>query len=581
MIEKNVDINAIRQNIIKLKNLSPKLFCAVVKANAYGHGIEICQGIEDLVDFFAVANAKEAIQIKRLKIHKRVLILGKCNYVDLPNLIKKGIRLTVDTIDDVAHIITMAMSMHKRAYVHIKINSGMNRLGIKSKSELKNILDTLKQCPYVRIEGIYTHFATADNKNSYKLKRQNAKFLSMLSVIPQSDIKKMIIHASNSSAFLKSSKYAYDMVRVGIAMYGYDQVDKVELSPALELKAKIVKTQNVKCGETIGYDAEFVAPQDMTIAVVAMGYADGFMRAYKKGYVLINGTRCKIVGKICMDMFMCDVTHLCTNVKYDKQENVAVNDEEQNASFLNETIAKRSHNNIDNIVNKSEGKDDCTQDNEKCENGQNKTAFDTFKTYTKNNLENDESVKKCEYDTQNQEKIDFLDEISAIFNKDVPEKLFINNDTIYKLFDNGMSTSSIFNIIPLEEILQNIYAKVQDEVDRIENEENSKISVGKNASDEKEINDNADNVDLQSHKDSGEELNNKIENKEKNENNSNKNANIQNELKYKQVEIENLIGEWATILGQDGDEILTARDWAKLSNTIEYEVLTNFNLTRI
>ena len=253
MIEKNVDINAIRQNIIKLKNLSPKLFCAVVKANAYGHGIEICQGIEDLVDFFAVANAKEAIQIKRLKIHKRVLILGKCNYVDLPNLIKKGIRLTVDTIDDVAHIITMAMSMHKRAYVHIKINSGMNRLGVKSKNELKNIYDTLKQCPYVKIEGIYTHFATADNKNSYKLKRQNAKFLSMLSVIPQSDLKKMIIHASNSSAFLKSSKYAYDMVRVGIAMYGYDQVDKVKLSPALELKAKIVKTQNVKCGETIGY----------------------------------------------------------------------------------------------------------------------------------------------------------------------------------------------------------------------------------------------------------------------------------------------------------------------------------------
>ena len=581
MIEKNIDINVIRQNIMKLKKLSPKLFCAVVKANAYGHGVEICREIEDLVDFFAVANAKEALQIKKLKIHKRILILGKCSYTDLPNLIKKGIRLTVDTIDDVAHIITMAMSMHKRAYVHIKINSGMNRLGVKSKSDLKNIYDTLKQCPYVKIEGIYTHFATADNKNSYKLKRQNAKFLAMLSVIPQSDLKKMIIHASNSSAFLKSSKYAYDMVRVGIAMYGYDQVDKVKLSPALELKAKIVKTQNVKCGETIGYDAEFVAPQDMTIAVVAMGYADGFMRAYKKGYVLINGTRCKIVGKICMDMFMCDVTHLCVKVNCDKEiqkepyidiDNLLINSEEKNAHINNK---------------KSNGKN---------ENEQNKTGFETLRVNTKNKLDNEESVKNCENDTQNKEKFNFLDEISTIFNKDVPEKLFINNDTIYKLFDNGMSASSIFNIIPLEEILQNILAKVQNEVERIENEENGENNANENLSNEinnsingKVRKENEFNVELQNLNNS-DKINNYNENeqiklkKQINENKANKikkSVNDKESTKCEQIEIENLIDEWATILGQNGNEILTARDWAKLANTIEYEVLTTFNLARL
>lgn len=340
MVEKKVDIQILRENILKLKNASEKgahkrlncqnnrkktrkigkkrckspKFCAVVKANAYGHGYkEVCTGIVDLVDFFAVANATEALQVRALKLRKHILMLGKFDESDLPNLIKRGIRLTVDTLQDVEKIISVATELNKKAYVHIKVNTGMNRLGVKTNLQLKTLLDKISQCENIIIEGIYTHFATAENNNSYKLKKQNAKFLSMLNLLRN---KKVIVHASNSCAFLKSNKYSYDMVRVGLAMYGYDNTNKLNLKPCLQVRAKIVKTQTLQKGESVGYDASFVAPNQMQIAVVAIGYADGFVRAYEKGYVLISGQKCPIVGHICMDMLMCDITNLKIQTTY-------------------------------------------------------------------------------------------------------------------------------------------------------------------------------------------------------------------------------------------------------------------------
>ena len=339
MVEKEVNIDILRDNIKKLKqassvvckqknntkcekntkndekmhkkgknnNNSPK-FCAVVKANAYGHGYkQVCRAISDLVDFFAVANATEALQIRALKLKKHILLLGKFDSQDLPKLIKSGIRLTCDTLADISAINEIATHLNKRAYVHIKLNTGMNRLGIKTAQQLQQLLTEIDKCSIIKIEGIYTHFATAESQNSYKLKRQNAKFQSMLDLVKS---RKLIIHASNSTAFLKSNKYNYSMIRVGLAMYGYDNVHKVDVSPCLNIRAKIVKTQTLQKGETVGYGASFIAPYQMQIAVVSIGYADGYLRAYEKGFVLICGQKCPIVGHICMDMFMCDITNL-------------------------------------------------------------------------------------------------------------------------------------------------------------------------------------------------------------------------------------------------------------------------------
>ncbi len=447
MIRKNVNINNIRHNIIKLKSVNNAKFCAVVKANAYGHGIEICQDIQDLVDFFAVATVQEALNIKKLKIKNNILLLSKFNYGDLESLIKNHIRLTVDNLDDVAHIISTAMSLHKKVYVHIKINTGMNRLGVKTKKEFLEIYNTLKSCNLIKIEGIYTHFATAENKNSYKLKRQNAKFLSIINTLPKKVLNKIIIHASNSSGFLKSSKYAYDMVRVGIAMYGYDQTNKLELKPALNIQAKIVNVIDIQEGETVGYGGEFVAKSDMKIAVVAMGYADGFIRAYKDGYVIFEGQRCKIVGRICMDMFMIDVTHLFNH----------------------------SQSNID------------------------------------------------EKNKQNENKHNFMDDISGLFDNNT-QSIFMSNDTIYKLFKSqNFLDESFIEMLPIEKIINSVVSYIKSNIDNLENDKENETKLHNN-----------------------------------------------NEI----------IGKWVTILGQDGEEIITARELAKLSNTIEYEVLTNFNMIR-
>lgn len=339
MVEKEVNIQILRENIVKLKKAScfdckhkyskkraksaknnekvnkkcknnfkiPKI-CAVVKANAYGHGYkQVCKGIADIVDFFAVANATEALQVRDLSLRKPILMLGKFNSSDLPQLIKRGIRLTCDTLADVTAINEIATNLNKRAYVHIKINTGMNRLGVKTTLQLQRLLDAIDKCKLIKIEGIYTHYATAENENSYKLKRQNAKFLSMLDLVRN---RKLIVHASNSSAFLKSNKYNYDMIRLGLAMYGYDNTHKVDVKPCLNIRAKVVKTQTLQKGETVGYGASFIASRDMQIAVVAIGYADGYLRAYEKGHVLICGQKCPIVGHICMDMLMCDITNL-------------------------------------------------------------------------------------------------------------------------------------------------------------------------------------------------------------------------------------------------------------------------------
>lgn len=338
MVEKEVNIEILRENIIKLKqassfvcqqnnkkretstNIDEKMhkkgkkniktpnFCAVVKANAYGHGYkQVCIGISDLVDFFAVANAMEALQVRDLKLKKPILMLGKFNYTDLPQLIKKGIRLTCDTLADVSAINEIATNLNKRAFVHIKINTGMNRLGVKTTLQLQCLLNEIDKCRLIKIEGIYTHFATAESENSYKLKRQNAKFLSMLDLCRK---RKLIVHASNSAAFLKSNKYNYNMIRVGLAMYGYDNTRKTDVKPCLNIRARVVKTQTLQKGETVGYGASFTASRDMQIAVVAIGYADGYLRAYEKGHVLICGQKCPIVGHICMDMLMCDITNL-------------------------------------------------------------------------------------------------------------------------------------------------------------------------------------------------------------------------------------------------------------------------------
>lgn len=645
MIKKLVDIKRLRENIIALKGVSQVKFCAVVKANAYGHGAWICKAIDDIVDFFAVAKYSEAMELVRQKVHSKILILGKVDYENLHNLIRNGVRLTVDNVDDVMHIEAIASALKKRAYVHIKINTGMNRLGVKIKSEFLQVYNLIKSCKHIIVEGIYTHFATADCKNSFKLKKQNAKFQAILEQIPQEEREGIILHASNSSAFLKSSKYKYDMIRVGIAMYGYDQTHKIPLRPALTIRAKIVKTITLQKGESVGYGAEFVAPHDMTIAVVAMGYADGYLRAYNAGYVLINGQRAKIVGRICMDMFMCDITNIVQNkphAREGKEKKYSI----KNCADIPQNELNNSIKNKDNLLKndvellKKEVNLSGKSDEKLAENLQ---SNDTAKNVdTKSFCGN--SVKNTENDAKKHKNDDFFDDFLNNIEKKANSSTFFKNDTIYKLYsENAQPECNIFEIFSVEKFFDGILKTLKTAVDKIDEEllndktdldagsEFSSSSISNSHDDSEPCLNHASNVEKASNICSNETTNPNASNRldfsenekdisdfvsedkavctknhvaEENQDNevceSNSSVNnfsrqnnfITECIKTNEEPIENSrqstseilqdvnLFEWATVLGRDGEEEITARDLAKLSGSIEYEVLTNFNLIR-
>ena len=479
MIKKSVDIEKIRNNIQKLKSIAQNKFCAVVKANAYGHGIEICKNIADLVDYFAVANKNEALQLNDFKLEKPILILGKVDYDDFATLIENDISLTIDNEEDLYHLECIATSLNKQALVHLKYNTGMNRLGFKTKEDFLKSYNLVKQCKFVKLQGIYTHFLSQEENI---LQNQNALFKDLLSNIPKEEKEKLIIHASNSSAFLLSKDYAYDMVRVGLAMYGYEQTNTLKLEPALQIESQIVKTFEVKKGETIGYNASYVAKQNMTIAVISMGYADGYCRSYEKGYVLINGEKAKIVGHICMDMFMCDITHILT------------------------AKTKKNMNN---------GEAQCEENK----------VFNILKINSDNNFANFDIVNKMKNETPHIET-EIISSIVTNFDaEEQNQTTYLKNNTIYKLYNNAKESDiNPLDLIPMEEFLSQLTALVKENVEKIVKAESKQ---GKQ---------------------------NKMEN--------------------------DFSNEYATILGENGNETITAKDLAKLSNTIEYEVLTNFNQCR-
>ncbi len=298
----------IRQNILNYKCFFNGVkICAIVKADAYGHGIEgVVKGIMNTVDFFGVADEFEALKTRRVS-SKPILVLNMINSDSFAEIIRQNISLSVSSLDYLKRLEKVAKRLNKQVRVHLKINTGMNRLGISNIKVFKKICEYINQSQNIVLEGIYTHYF--DSTNREKTEKQYAKFCEFLSEI---DTKNIIVHASASNAGFLDRKYVFDMVRLGNMMYGYlDLTAPFKLLPALKINATIVNIVRIKKGETVGYGSNFVAPQSMKVATVSLGYADGFLRANSNGgKVIIMHNYAKIVGNVCMDLFMCDVTHI-------------------------------------------------------------------------------------------------------------------------------------------------------------------------------------------------------------------------------------------------------------------------------
>ena len=315
-----VDLDAIISNMDSMHSMLKKdtRMYAVIKTNGYGHGsLPVAKALESVsyVKGYAVATAEEALELRADGIRKDILILSYTFPYSYEKLIAEDVRITVFRKDTLVRLSAAAASVGKNAIVHVAVDTGMGRIGV---SPDKNGLDFVKEAldaPNIIVEGIFTHLARADEADKTSALDQLSKFKGFLD-----DISKQvgavipISHISNSAAILELPETYLDAVRAGITMYGLapsDEVDmsRITLKPAMSLFSHITFVKKVYPGQSISYGGIFTADREMTVATVPLGYGDGYPRTLTgKGEVLVRGKRCPILGRICMDQFMIDVS---------------------------------------------------------------------------------------------------------------------------------------------------------------------------------------------------------------------------------------------------------------------------------
>lgn len=311
-----VNLTNIKYNVDNVKKALTKdtMLCCVVKADAYGHGaVEVSKFLdkEENVDFFSVARLEEGLVIAKAGIKKPILCMGYTNTNKIQYAIDSNIRITVYSLEMAIKINELAKLSNKKAYVHIKIDTGMSRIGFlvneQSISNIKKIF-TLEN---LVIEGIYTHFAKSDEENKETTYKQIKKYNRVISSLEEANLNIPIKHVSNSAAILDLRECDFNMVRLGISLYGSypsSEVSKdIKLKTALELKTIVNNIKNIEKGTSVSYAGIYTADKDVKIATLSVGYADGFPRTQKNPQVFINGRLLNIVGRICMDQTMVEI----------------------------------------------------------------------------------------------------------------------------------------------------------------------------------------------------------------------------------------------------------------------------------
>jgi alanine racemase len=321
-----ISLKAIEHNLrVIQKHMAPRKpkILAVVKSNAYGLGaVPIAKTLQKAgTEWFGVTCANEGIELREAGIKKRILVLTGFWPGEEKRLIKHGLTMTVSRADDLKYLERAAKSSRLKAKVpfHLKINTGMNRLGIQPE-EIETFAHLLADCRHIQLEGTYTHFASAEDFTSGQTCTQEKLFLSCLDRLRALGVSPGIVHMANSGAISARPETWADMVRPGAILYGYYQsfdppekkkevMGQMPLQPSLSLRARIIALRDLAPGQSVGYAARFISKRPSRIAVINAGYADGVVRALtNKGQALVNGRRVPLVGTISMDLTTLDVT---------------------------------------------------------------------------------------------------------------------------------------------------------------------------------------------------------------------------------------------------------------------------------
>ena len=325
-----VDLDAIRENMVHMKeNIAENTkILAVIKTDGYGHGgVPIAKMLEQL-DFmfgYAAATYEEAHVLREAGVKKPILILGYTFPYCYEELIREEIRPAVYRRDTVEELAAAAVKVGQKAKVHIKVDTGMGRIGITPDEEGLEFVRFLMGHPELEVEGIFTHFAKSDEEDKTSANHQLALFQNFIDRIQtELGLTIPVKHCSNSAAILEMPQANMDMVRAGITTYGLypsEEVSKdiVPLRAAMSLYSHIVYCKTIHAGQSVSYGGLFTAQKDTRVATIPVGYGDGYPRSLSgKGYVLIRGKKAPILGRVCMDQFMVDISEIPGVMEGDK-----------------------------------------------------------------------------------------------------------------------------------------------------------------------------------------------------------------------------------------------------------------------
>lgn len=325
----NIDLSAIEYNFeqmhSKLKEGTKMI--AVIKADGYGHGaLPIAKLMEnkEYLWGFAAATPEEAFALRRQGITKPIILLGFSFPEHYKEMIENEVRVCVFKKETALILDELALKCGKKASIHIAVDTGMSRIGFKPNEESLNIIKEISQMKHLELEGVFTHFARADEETVTPIDGPFQKFMDFTESLEKLGVSIQYRHCSNSAALIRYPDANLDFVRAGISIYGLYPSDEMEqntidLKPAMSLHSHISFIKEVETGVEISYGGTFKAENKMRVATIPVGYADGYPRQLSnKGHVLIHGKKAPILGRICMDQFMVDVTHIPEAGEYDE-----------------------------------------------------------------------------------------------------------------------------------------------------------------------------------------------------------------------------------------------------------------------
>lgn len=312
-----INLGAVAHNYREIRKRIQKgaKLCAVVKADAYGHGAVAVarKALEEGADYLAVATLSEALDLRAAGFTTPLLILGLVEPESARDVVDADITQTVCRLDLVEALSQEAVRQGKKVKVHLTIETGMGRIGVHP----KDAAETAKKIaafPNVELEGVFSHFALADIPDKTFTKNQVKLFQEACGTIEAAGVRIPIKHIAESAAILEIPDVHFDMVRAGIIQYGLwpsDEVTRpIDLRPCMKFCARIVYVKTIQPGESVGYGRKFIAERETRIATLPVGYADGYIRAYAGGSVEVCGKRAPIAGRVCMDQFMIDITDI-------------------------------------------------------------------------------------------------------------------------------------------------------------------------------------------------------------------------------------------------------------------------------